>query len=90
VTEVKTAHLPLRPWQDDDLERLVALYGDPRVSRFLSVDGRPWPRARSVAAFESFRGEWQERGFGPWAAIDQHTGRWLSGLPEVLPVTAAK
>jgi RimJ/RimL family protein N-acetyltransferase len=85
MSAVETARLLLRPWQDDDLERLVALYGDPRVSRFLSVDGRPWPRERSVGAFEHFRGEWQERGFGPWAAIDKHTGRWLGqvGLNEL-------
>jgi RimJ/RimL family protein N-acetyltransferase len=41
--EVETDRLLLRRWQDHDLERLVALHGDPRVSRFLSVDGRPWP-----------------------------------------------
>lgn len=58
MDEVKTARLLLRRWQDDDLERLVALYGDPRVSRFLSLDGRPWPRERSVAVFESFLRQW--------------------------------
>ena len=85
MSAIETARLLLRPWQDDDLERLVALYGDPRVSRFLSVDGRPWPGERSVGAFEHFRGEWQERGFGPWPAIDKHTGRWLGqvGLNEL-------
>src|SRR4029450_11321406 len=84
MSEVETARLLLRRWQDDDLERLVALYGDPRVSRFLSVDGRARPRERSGGAFEHFGGEWQERGFGPWAAIDKHTGRWLGqvGLNE--------
>jgi hypothetical protein len=56
--------------QDDDLERLVALQG---VARFLSVDGRPWPRERSVAVFEQFRRQWQEYGFGPW--------RRSTGLP---------
>jgi RimJ/RimL family protein N-acetyltransferase len=82
--EVETARLLLRRWQDDDLERLVALHSDPRVARFLSVDGRPWPRERSVGAFEHFRRQWQVNGFGPWAAIDKHTGRWLGqvGLNE--------
>ena len=67
MTDVKTARLLLRRWQDGDLERLVALCGDPRVARFLSLNGRPWPRERSVAVFESFRRQWQEQGFGPWA-----------------------
>jgi RimJ/RimL family protein N-acetyltransferase len=46
--EVETDRLPLRRWHKDDLERLVTLHGGPRVSRFLSVDGRPWPRERTV------------------------------------------
>ena len=80
MTEVKTARLLLRRWRDDDPERLVALYGDPRVARFLSLDGRPWPRERSVAMFEFFRRQWQEQGFGPWAAIDRRTGRCLGEI----------
>jgi RimJ/RimL family protein N-acetyltransferase len=77
MSAIETARLLLRPWHDDDLERLVALYSDLQVARFLNVDGRPWPRERSVGAFEHLRGEWQEHSFGPWAAIDKHTGRWL-------------
>jgi [ribosomal protein S5]-alanine N-acetyltransferase len=77
VTDIQTARLLLRRWQDDDLERLVALHADPRVARFLSVDGRPWPRERSVGAFEHFRRQWREQGFGPWAAVDRRSGRWL-------------
>jgi RimJ/RimL family protein N-acetyltransferase len=85
MSEVETARLLLRRWQDDDLERLVALYGDHRVARFLSVDGRPWPPERSVGAFEHFRRQWPEHDFGPWAAIDKHSDRWLGqiGLNEL-------
>ena len=77
MSQIETARLLLRRWQDDDLERLVALYDDRRVARFLSVDGRPWPHARTVGAFEHFRRQWREYGFGPWAAIDRRTGGWL-------------
>ena len=85
MSAVETARLLLRHWQDNDLERLVALYGNPRVARFLSVDGDPWPRERTVGVFEHFRRQWRERGFGPWAAIDKRTGRWLGqiGLNEL-------
>jgi RimJ/RimL family protein N-acetyltransferase len=85
MSEVETARLLLRRWQEDDLERLVALYSDQRVARFLSVDGRPWPPERSVGAFEHFRRQWQEHDVGPWAAIDKHTDRWLGqiGLNEL-------
>src|SRR5215218_3223502 len=77
--EVETDRLPLRRWHKDDLERLVALHGDPRVSRSLSVDGRPWLRERTVGVFEHFLCQWREHGFGPWAVIDRRTGRWLGG-----------
>jgi RimJ/RimL family protein N-acetyltransferase len=85
MSEVETARLLLRRWQEDDLERLVALYSDQRVARFLGVDGRPWPSERSVGAFEHFRRQWQEHDVGPWAAIDKHTDRWLGqiGLNEL-------
>lgn len=85
MTEVETERLLLRRWQDDDLERLVGLYADPRVAQYLSLDGRPWPRARSVAVFEHFVRQWQQQGFGPWAAIDRRSGRWLGeiGLNEL-------
>jgi RimJ/RimL family protein N-acetyltransferase len=43
MCEVETARLLLRRWREDDLERLAALYADPQVARFLSVEGRPWP-----------------------------------------------
>ena len=85
MPEVETGRLMLRRWQDDDRERLVALLADPRVSRFLSHHGRPWPRERSLEVFEHFVRQWEERGFGPWAAIDKATGRWLGqiGLNEL-------
>jgi RimJ/RimL family protein N-acetyltransferase len=85
MLELQTARLLLRRWHDDDLERLAALFSDPRVARFLSVDGRPWPRERTVGVFEHFQRQWREYGFGPWAAIDKQTGRWLGqiGLNEL-------
>jgi RimJ/RimL family protein N-acetyltransferase len=85
MTEVETARLLLRRWQDDDLERLVDLHGDPRVSRFLSHHGRPWPRERTAGVFDHFMRQWEEHGFGPWAAIDKATGSWLGqiGLNEL-------
>jgi len=65
MVEVQTARLLLRRWYGDDLERLVALFSDPRVARYLSMEGRPWPRERTVEVFEHFRRQWRESGFGP-------------------------
>jgi RimJ/RimL family protein N-acetyltransferase len=73
MSAIETARLVLRPWHDDDLERLVALYGDPQVARFLSIDGDPWPRERSVGAFEHFRRHGRSTASGP--------GRRSTGTP---------
>jgi len=85
VTTVETARLLLRPWQPGDLERLVRLYADPQVARYVSRDGQPIPRERSVPAFEHFVEQWERKGYGPWAAVDKHSGRWLGeiGLNEL-------
>ena len=85
MVDFQTARLLLRCWYDDDLDRLVALFSDSRVARFLSVDGQPWTRERTVGVFEHFRHQWREHDFGPWAAIDKQTGRWLGqiGLNEL-------
>jgi RimJ/RimL family protein N-acetyltransferase len=85
VTQIETARLLLRPWQPDDLERLVRLYADPQVARYISRDGQPLPRQRTVAAFEHFTTQWERKGYGPWAAVDKHSGRWLGeiGLNEL-------
>jgi RimJ/RimL family protein N-acetyltransferase len=80
MAEVQTARLLLRRWQEDDRERLVALHEDPLVARFLSVDGRPWPRERTARVSDHFLRQWREYGFGPWAAIDRRTGRWLGEI----------
>jgi RimJ/RimL family protein N-acetyltransferase len=66
MTETETTRLLLRQWHDEDLERLVALYSDPRVARFLSLDGRPWSRERSVGAFEHFRRQWRDNDRADW------------------------
>jgi hypothetical protein len=71
--------------------RLVALYADPRVSRYLSLDGQPWPRERSVAVFEHFVRLWElhpsawgqeefpyKGGVAVWYALDR--GRWQARM----------
>jgi RimJ/RimL family protein N-acetyltransferase len=80
MAEVQTARLLLRRWQEDDRERLVALHEDPLVAWFLSLDGRPWPRERTARVSDHFLRQWREYGFGPWAAIDRRTGRWLGEI----------
>ena len=49
---LETERLVLSGWRMDQLDDLVRLHGDPRVSTYLSASGEPWTRercARSLA-----------------------------------------
>ena len=78
--ELETERLWLRRWRPDDLERLVALYSDPLVVRYINREGGPLPHQVSVDTFESFVRQWEELGFGPWAVVEKASGRWIGEL----------
>lgn len=80
LRERETARLRLRAWRDDDLERLVALYADARVARYLNRMGGPIPRTVTERVFDHIRQMWAERGYGPWAVEETATGRWIGEI----------
>jgi RimJ/RimL family protein N-acetyltransferase len=77
---VETVHLLLRPWERHDTDELHRSWSDPDVR-----GGRALPPERIAAIAESSLRQWRERGFGPWAAIERATGRWIGriGLDEL-------
>lgn len=77
---VETLRLLLRPWSEQDAAELQRLWSDPAVS-----GDRALPPERVAAIAESTLRQWRERGFGPWAAIERATGRWIGriGLDEL-------
>ena len=61
---VKTEHLLLRPWRDEDWEPFARLNADPRVMEFFpGVLTRP----ESDQVVQRILTHHEERGFGPWA-----------------------
>ncbi len=79
TAEFETARLLLLPWDDEYLEDLVRIYADPEVMKYIS-GGRPLPRAGGVEQSDRVRRLWEEHGFGPWAAIDKRSGRWVGKI----------
>jgi RimJ/RimL family protein N-acetyltransferase len=77
---VQTERLLLRPWCEADGEELERLFSDPAVR-----GGRNMPPDRIRAFAESSLRQWRVNGFGPWAAIEKATGRWIGriGLDEL-------
>jgi RimJ/RimL family protein N-acetyltransferase len=80
MTTVETAHLLLRPWREDDHTELERLLGDPAVRGL-----RSFPPERVARFAEHTLRQWRVNGFGPWAALDRASGRWIGriGLDEL-------
>ena len=69
---LQTSRLILRPFDKNDLERLVDLFANPRFMRFSGSDG--YNREESVAVWEKFL-RWQREGLPfPFAAIERDSG----------------
>jgi RimJ/RimL family protein N-acetyltransferase len=77
---METDRLILRPWRVDDHVELTRLWSDPAVK-----GDRNLPPERIAAISASSLRQWRVNGFGPWAAIDKATGRWIGriGLDEL-------
>lgn len=75
---LETERLILRRFNEDDVDNLVALDGDPEVMRYIT-GGPPTPRdviERDVLPFLLGRYERGDR-FGAWAAVEKTTGEFL-------------
>ncbi|MEU7020745.1 GNAT family N-acetyltransferase [Streptomyces sp. NPDC046203] len=87
MSELRTARLLLRPWQESDLEPWAAMNADPEIRRYL---GDLLTREESDATVARMRADFAARGFGWWALESLETGEFLgrAGLDVVkgLPV----
>jgi RimJ/RimL family protein N-acetyltransferase len=81
---IETARLLLRPWQPDDLAELTRLLTDPVVTRYIVVS-TPFSSEDVAEVHARTMEQWERNGFGPWAAIEKATGRWVGriGLDEL-------
>jgi RimJ/RimL family protein N-acetyltransferase len=84
MTEVETTRLLLRPWQPDDLAEFTRLLTDPEVTRYIVVHTPFSPQDVAELSQRTLE-QWERNGFGPWAAIEKATGRWVGriGLDEL-------
>ena len=84
MTKVETARLLLRPWQADDLAEFTRLLTDPAVTRYIVVHTPFSPHDVAELSARTLE-QWDRNGFGPWAAIEKATGRWVGriGLDEL-------
>jgi ribosomal-protein-alanine N-acetyltransferase len=84
MMQIETARLLLRPWQPGDLAEFTRLLTDPVVTRHIVVSTPFSPQDVAELSARTLR-QWERNGFGPWAAIEKATGRWVGriGLDEL-------
>ncbi|BAU14233.1 putative acetyltransferase [Leptolyngbya sp. NIES-3755] len=89
MQKLETERLWLRPFRNEDLDRMAELFGDPEVMRYISSGTKT--RAELEAEFPAMLERWSGSGFGMWAMIEKTSrillGRcgliYLNGTPEV-------
>jgi RimJ/RimL family protein N-acetyltransferase len=81
---IETPRLLLRPWQPDDLAEFTRLLTDPVVTRYIVVSTPFSPEDVAELSARTLE-QWERNGFGPWAATEKATGRWVGriGLDEL-------
>lgn len=77
--QVETARLLLVPWSDVYLDELARICADREVMSFIS-GGRPLARDDVEVLTRRTLATWSEHGFGPWAAIEKASGRWVGRI----------
>lgn len=77
----QTDRLVLQPWSSEALDDFASVCSNADAMRFITR-GRPIPRRAVEKISNRSLALWQEYGYGPWAAFERNSGRWVgrSGL----------
>ena len=77
--QVETARLVFVPWSDAYFDEFARICADGAVMRFISR-GRPLSRREVESITHRTHAMWTQHGFGPWAAIEKASGRWVGRI----------
>lgn len=75
IPTLETARLTLRGHRPEDLDELLALWGDPQVTRF--IGGKTFGREEVWARLLRYLGHWAAAGYGFWQVRERKTGRFV-------------
>lgn len=73
----ETERLVLSGWKQDQLEDLIALHGNPNVSRYLSLDGAPWTREKAETALAGWIDLFETRQLGKLRLTRKSDGAFI-------------
>jgi len=75
VPVLETERLRLRGHSLSDFEPMMAMWGDPQVTRF--IGGKPSTQEEVWSRLLRYIGHWAALGFGYWAVEDKATGAFV-------------
>jgi RimJ/RimL family protein N-acetyltransferase len=78
VPVIETERLVLRPHLLTDFAACVAMWSDPRITRY--TIGEPSSAQRTWLRILAYRGHWALLGFGYWAVEEKASGRYVGEL----------
>ncbi len=73
----ETERLVLSGWRLDQLDDLIALHGNPNVTRYLTASGAPWTRAEAEAALKTWIGLFEARKLGKLRLTRKSDGAFI-------------
>ncbi len=77
--DAETERLLLLPWTEDYSGDFARVCTDPEAMRFIS-GGRPLADDDIRSIIQRTLAMWDEYGYGPWAAVEKQTGRWVGRI----------
>ena len=76
---METDRLLLTPWSSDYADEFAALCANAAAMTFISR-GQPLPREAVDKILDRTDSMWRDYGFGPWAAIEKQSRRWVGRI----------
>ena len=76
-TVLETSRLLLCTWRDGDLDDLVWLHSQVDASRYLSRDGKPWPREEAAGRMAGWVEEYRQFGITKLKLLRRDDGRFI-------------
>ena len=73
----ETERLVLSGWRMDQLDDLVALHGNPNVSRYLTLSGAPWTLEQAEAALRGWIDLFETRQLGKLRLTRKSDGKFI-------------
>ena len=76
MVETEIERLLLVPWSNDYFEDLARICSKPEVFQYISREGS-LGRSKCREISDRWIRQWEQYGYGPWAALERRSGRWV-------------